>query len=47
MNSSTKKFRPTEKRNAWTYAICGMSEDNNKQGLELFILASTENDFLI
>lgn len=41
------KFRPTEKRNAWTYATCGMSEDNNKQGLELFIIAPTKNDFLI
>ena len=41
------KFAPTEKRNSWIYATCGMSENDEEQGLELFILAPTENDFLI
>lgn len=41
------KFKPNEKRNLWTYATCGMSANGKKQGLELFMLAPTENDFLI
>ena len=41
------KFNPTQKRNFWTYATCGMSEHDKTQGLELFIFAPTENDFII
>ena len=41
------KFCPNKKRNAWTYATCGMSGNDKMQGVELFILAPTENDFLI
>lgn len=41
------KFKPNKKRNSWIYATCGMSGNDKKQGLELFILAPTENDFLI
>lgn len=41
------KFKPTEKRNSWIYATCGMSGNDKEQGLELFMLAPTENDFLI
>lgn len=41
------KFKPNEKRNSWIYATCGMSGKDKEQGLELFILAPTENDFLI
>lgn len=41
------KFKPNEKRNSWIYATCGMSGKDKEQGLELFILAPTENNFLI
>ena len=41
------RFQPHEKRNSWIYASCGMSGYDCEQGLELFILAPTENDFLI
>ena len=41
------KFKPSEKRNSWIYATCGLSGNSSKQGLELFILAPAENDFLI
>lgn len=41
------KFYPNEKRNSYTYATCGMSANDKEQGLELFILAPDENDFLI
>ena len=41
------KFKPNEKRNSWIYATCGMSGKDKEQGLELFIIAPTENDFLI
>lgn len=41
------KFKPNENRNSWIYATCGMSGKDKGQGLELFILAPTENDFLI
>ena len=44
---SVLKFRPNKKRNSWTYATCGMSGNADAKGLELFILAPTENDFLI
>lgn len=44
---SVLKFKPNEKRNSWTYSTCGMSGNDNEQGVELFILAPTENDFLI
>lgn len=41
------KFKPNKKRNSWIYATCGMSENDKEQGLEIFILSPTENDFLI
>ena len=41
------KFKPNENRNSWIYATCGMSGKDKGQGLELFILSPTENDFLI
>jgi hypothetical protein len=40
------KFPPTDKRNSWTYATCGMSGEGGALGLEVFIIAPTENDFL-
>ena len=41
------KYRPDKNRNSWIYATCGMSENDEENGLELFILAPTENDFMI
>lgn len=41
------KFPPNSGRNFWTYATCGMSEKDMVYGLELFIFAPSENDFMV
>jgi len=38
------EFAPTRKRDMWTYATCGMSSGDNKQGLELHLFASEQSD---
>lgn len=41
------KFSPSDKRNLWTYATCGMSENPDANSIELHIVSPVEHDFLI
>ena len=41
------KFAPTRKRNMWTYATCGMSQEFDSSIIELHMFSPNENDFII
>lgn len=41
------KFIPSSKRNMWTYATCGMSDNSNVNAIEIHMLSPVEHDFFI
>lgn len=41
------KFEPTDSRNMWTYATCGMSKDVDENPIEIHMFSPAEHDFLI
>ena len=41
------KFFPNNKRNMWTYATCGMSNNSDVNAIEIHMFSSVEHDFLI
>ena len=41
------KFMPNSKRNMWTYATCGMSNNSNVNAIEIHMFSPVEHDFLI
>lgn len=38
------RFKPTTKRNMWTYATCGMSISTDKEPIELHVFTPTKKD---
>ena len=41
------KFIPNSKRNMWTYATCGMSNNSDVNAIEIHMFSPVEHDFLI
>lgn len=41
------EFKPTESRNMWTYATCGMSQPKDENKIELHLFSKTQNKSLI
>lgn len=41
------EFKPTESRDMWTYATCGMCQPNDKVKIELHLFSETQNDSLV
>jgi hypothetical protein len=41
------EFPPTSKRGMWTYATCGMSQNDDNEGVELHIFSSNQDSGLI
>jgi hypothetical protein len=41
------KFAPTNRRNMWTYATCGMSKETDKSIVEIHMFSINEHDFII